>query len=132
MPYLNWKNSPVELETLPHPKRDVQLLLKLSETDMKTLTTSLEEVFSDPQAELRLELPKNWTVFWKSREGESRLLLAHPEHDTWVSTVSLDLPHGRLFLDALKELRTPGDRISPAESGAIGRVSNLDLILTLV
>lgn len=90
----------------------------------------LEEVYLRGGSELRVDLPGNWILFWKTRESESRLLLAHPQHDEWVATLALEAEHGRRVLDAVRALQM-GDVVSLSEQGAIGSISNVEVIVGL-
>ena len=88
----------------------------------------LEEVFASVGPELRIDLPDDWILFLKLREGESRLLLAHPETSAWVSTAAFERSHGEVFLRELKALR-PGTLIDVRALGDVASVSNLHLLI---
>ena len=130
MPYLNWKTREIRKTIEPHADARSTLALNLSAEERAQLLPMLEEVYAHGGAELRLDLPGEWIIFWKSRESESRLLLAHPQRDEWVATVALESEHGRRLLQRLGELGT-GDALSISELGAIGSVSNVEIILSL-
>src|SRR5438046_1151507 len=89
MPYLNWKEDSLHLETLALensiPNSAHQLKIKLNAAQVKSLSEQLEEIYLSDAVELRLSLPKGWTIFWKRREEGNRSLLAHPEAEEWVS-----------------------------------------------
>jgi len=77
---------------------------------------------------LRQDLPRNCVLFWKTRDEESRLLLAHPQKEEWVATFALEARHAREFLQALETL-TPNHSILLSAFGFCGSVSNTDLTL---
>jgi hypothetical protein len=130
MPYLNWKTRETQKRIDPHEDARSTLSLDLSEEERGILLPSLEQVFLHSGSELRLDLPSNWIIFWKTRETESRLLLAHPQQAEWVATAALEAEHGRLVTEALRNLKS-GDAFSVSELGVIGSVSNVELILSL-
>jgi hypothetical protein len=41
------------------------------------------------EQELRLDLAEGWTIFCKESQGPARMLLARPEANAWVATISL-------------------------------------------
>jgi hypothetical protein len=43
----------------------------------------------ESQTELRLDLAPGWTVFCKLAQEQCRLLMARPDHDQWVLTLSM-------------------------------------------
>src|SRR4051812_20051355 len=103
MSFLNWRESAVTAAVSPHPRRGSIMTLEVSPNDLPALIEALEEVFSSAAGELRLELPNGWTVFWKEREGESRLLLARPDAKTWIATAALTPEHGKALVGRLRE-----------------------------
>ncbi len=141
MPYLNWSKqdtgaptTPVVAETSQHPRYETQLTLKLSTESLAILQGELQTVFSEPGSELRLELPMRWTLYWKLRDGDSRLLLAHPDHESWVGSVSLNEMHSKSLLETLRAL-TPGQSYrftDLREQGSWSTVGNLEILLAVV
>lgn len=88
MPF-DWSNRPgVSLGMAGHARLETELSLQLDEQAWVDFKGELKRVFKTREAELKLVLPGNWTVYWKARSGESRVLLAHPEKDQWVGTVA--------------------------------------------
>lgn len=130
MPYLNWKNASIRQEMGPHPRLQSQLTLTLGLSERSELHARLSEVLIAEGGELRLDLPSNWAIFWKSRESESRLLLAHPQTDEWVATVALHPDHGSALLRALEACKS-GESISIGELDAVGSVSNVEIVISL-
>lgn len=141
MPYLNWKDHlPARLKPGIGPlgagehqgsSDKLRMTLAFEAELLGELLPRLREAFGAPGAtELRLDLPRNWIVFWKKREGESRLLLAHPQADEWVATVALTAEDGRLLVERL-ETMVAGQSVSLGELAATGNVSNLELTLVL-
>ncbi len=123
MPYLNWKNAaPTQLEQDVRPsassgsEREFQLRLQLSGELLQELIPQLEEIFDQQGPELRVDLPREWIVFWKLRIGESRLLMAHPQPDEWVSTLALSAVHGKRVIEALQALSS-GETVSLEKIG---------------
>src|SRR5258708_6438717 len=121
MPYLNWKEREIQKRIEPQVDARSTLTLTLSGEERAALLPLLEEVYLREGSELRVDLPENWIVFWKSRESESRLLIAHPERGEWVTTIALEAGHGRSVLESLKGL-SPGDAFSVSEHGVVGSV----------
>src|SRR3954463_4939198 len=100
MPYLNWKSSPLKQEVKPRPNRPGEPVVMGSGADSMSmeleisaealaaeLLPSLKGTFEEGGGELRVDLPQEWSLFWKLREGESRALIAHPAKDQWVGTL---------------------------------------------
>lgn len=136
MPYLNWKNSTsqqlvqdVLTAQASGGSREFQLSLKLSGDLVQELIPQLEDIFNQGGPELRIDLPKEWIMFWKLRTGESRVLMAHPQQDEWVSTMALNATHGKKLIDALKALQS-GQTVSIESLGSVGPVSNVDVLIT--
>ena len=143
MPYLDWaaqlqvlsesdsplKDSGSHDGSAPSSKKLLTLdLSRLADSDV--LLQSLEDLMGRPHSELRLSLPKNWTVFWKLRhEGESRLLAAHPEENTWVGTVSFASELMERVIHFLKTRESEALLLS--ELGVMSSISNFDLKLRL-
>src|SRR6185295_131688 len=104
MPFLNWRElSEVKATVSPHPRRGSIMSLEVPAAAQAELARALEDVYSRAAGELRLELPNGWTIFWKEREGESRLLLAHPDEKTWIATAALTAEHGQAVSRRLVE-----------------------------
>ena len=141
MPYLNWK-EPKEGKSSAHSMRPLpagsegrsQMGLSFTGEEVQLLIPYLEEIFFRGGYELRMDLFGGWTVFWKSRESGSRLLLAHPEHQEWVATVALEPALGQKLIERLKELMA-GQSLSIHELGeelgiefySLGAVSNVEI-----
>jgi hypothetical protein len=157
MPYLNWKEHRIG-HSMEHTgsgsgRADglsvARMQLDLDSAELEVLVQQLEQVFAPAEqsgsagneshfssmaAELRVDLPDQWIVFWKKRASDTRLLLAHPQEDEWVATAALEETHGQNLVSALKKLSS-GQGISIHELGAdlyeSGSVNNLELRLTL-
>lgn len=128
MPYLDWSSRDVRVESRPHPKRDAELLLAFPETELLELVSEVERILAVPSAELKLTLPSGWTLYWKLRDSESRVLLAHPETDLWVVTLALEAALLSVVLERLRGLGT-GASFRISELTPLGRVTNLELVL---
>ena len=81
--------------------------------------------------ELRLDLPKNWAIFWKTRPEESRLLLAHPQENEWVVTAALEADHARKLTEAIARAQN-GSVIELSRMGPVGGVSNVELRICVI
>jgi hypothetical protein len=128
MPFLNWRELNVSQRVEPHPRREKLLDLGFPAASLPELVSALEDVFARAQGELRLELPEGWTVFWKEREGESRLLLAHPTEGAWVATAALSREDGLRLVSALRALE-PGQALELGSVATVARMSNVELRL---
>lgn len=66
--------------------------LLLSGEQLRELAAALDELASSPYGEVRVEATTqqsgapDWVIYWKLKEGETKLLLAHPELGQWVGT----------------------------------------------
>ena len=126
MPFLSWKEETLSQELIPKSDGFV-MTLALSPEHRKVLLASLTDVFARPRSELRLELPQDWVIFWKLREGDSRLLIAHPAETEWVATVALGASDAEAFLTDLNA-RTEIPLKPPTGRGFF--TSNFELVLT--
>jgi hypothetical protein len=135
MPYLNWKEAGAQLEqkVAPHGAHGGEkqhLMLSFTAELRGQLLAFLRETFEAGagKAELRLDLPHNWIVFWKLRDGESRLLIAHPQPEEWVATAALTESHGSDLIQRLEALQT-GQSLVVGELAPTGSVSNVEISL---
>ncbi len=73
-----------------------------------------------------------WTLYWKvqTATGPSRLLLAHPNKDEWVATLSLDAPMLQQVTQALAAQVARGT-IRIETLGALHWSSNFHLVFEL-
>lgn len=139
MPYLNWESSRV-----PHTLHSASavgsaipvLELELQGAQLEELVQELEAVFKlstsdNLSQELRLKLSDPWTLFWKMREGENRILVAHPETETWVGTLALEPISAGKLISALKIMEVRQSWII-TDLFSIARLSNLNLKITRV
>jgi hypothetical protein len=94
------------------------------------LLPALQSTFEQGAGELRLDLPQEWSLFWKLREGESRVLVAHPSTDQWVGTLALEKPFAEKLIARLLVLST-GQDLRIGSVAAVSGVSNLELTLKL-
>lgn len=118
MPFLNWRRQTLKQEVLPHSTLQNQLKLTLDVPSLAALVDSLHGTFERGEGELRLDLPQGWILFWKVREGDSRLLLAHPQKDEYVTTAALRLDHGQRVVADLRALQAGGE-VRVAELGIL-------------
>lgn len=131
MPYVKWIDAGIELGVAAHPKSGTELKLFLPEDRVIELKEAWLGLVDQPGSELRIDLPKGWTLFWKSREGDARALLAHPDAESWVGTVVLDPERGRAFALALDRLSTEGVAWETSSITGLNRLSNLAVSLEL-
>ncbi|MCM2323279.1 MAG: hypothetical protein NDJ90_08445 [Oligoflexia bacterium] len=133
-PTLNWKSDTVASLENPRTSERGQrtvLHLRVPAERLGRLATEIQEVLSEEEREVRLELPREWLLFWKRREEESRLLLAHPEAEVWVATVALEAAHARALIACFGSAGR-GDSITVGELGRVGEVSNLEVVISVV
>lgn len=112
------------------------LELELQGAQLEELVQELEAVFKlstsdNLSQELRLKLSDPWTLFWKMREGENRILVAHPETETWVGTLALEPISAGKLISALKIMEVRQSWII-TDLFSIARLSNLNLKITRV
>lgn len=131
MPYLNWKETQLRKSVSERERGRSVLQLAVSVSDAQALAESLSAIYSAEAGvgpELRVDLPDEWILFFKLRESESRLLLAHPQKDEWVSTLALEREHGAKVIGALRALRS-GEKIEVHALGSVGGVSNVNILI---
>ncbi len=138
MAFLNLTEEDVIIQRDAHPKFETQLTVKLRGKELDQLKVGLTDLLlaasgggSTSKAELRVDFPQKWTVFWKIRESETRLLLAHPDQDSWVGTVSLTIAHCEALVQRLEQ---EGD-LNPVVVSTFGptsRMGNLEVIIVPV
>jgi hypothetical protein len=131
MPYLNWRDAPVQSEVIHSEDGVARLKLRVPADLRSALLNLLKETFREGAGELRLDLPRNWAFFWKLRDEESRILIAHPQQDEWVATFALEPAHAIAFLERFDQL-TVSQSILLSSLGPCGPISNTDLTLELV
>lgn len=107
------------------PKR--VLSLSLTREKLRELHAALGEIREKEGSELRSELPKGWTVFWKIRSGESRFFVARPEVDQWVATLALSSAHFEWIRSQMAD--GVGGALSRFEP--ISRMSNFEVVLAV-
>lgn len=135
--------------------REYELTIEMSAARRDALLERLREVLSSPEksgaesgagfgsglgTELRLDLPREWIVFWKLREGESRILMAHPAEKQWVASINLEPSHALSLLRALAACvpgvpgapGSPGGTVEIGALGTVGEVSNAEVRIRVV
>ncbi len=128
MPYLDWSRTVRTLEVESHPQLKNQIQLSLNADESLALVANLIEVFGPEGGELRLKVSENWVLFWKRRESENRVLLAHPDVNAWVGTIALDAESGKRLFSALQTL-AEGQSLVLSEWVSLAKMSNLELII---
>ena len=131
MPTLSWNKSPDQLAFKPHERFELELTLPLASSELSELCAALRALpgSSSATVELRHVVSREWTLFWKVREGESRSLLAHPELDQWVGTLALTSDDLLVLIEKLE--RNSGGAVRLSETVSVAWISNFDLILTV-
>ena len=132
MPYLNFAEKKIELKKFPHPRFETQLAMQIGATELAVLKDGLSNLLlseNPERVELRLDLPTKWTLFWKLREGETRMLLAHPEEDSWVATLAMTRNHCEAIIGAFSKLSDVPQILS--QLGTTSRISNFELTVSL-
>ena len=134
MPYLNWKTAEfaangaqsITKKVTEVTDRKYLLELVISRPQALELQEALAPIFGQARGELRVDLPDGWIIFWKNRDSESRLLLAHPAETEWVATVALDPALASLLLTNLSSSAQ-----LPLVSHSGQSVSNLELLIKI-
>lgn len=128
MPYLAWKKGGDELRLSEHPRLGSQLLIRLSASEREDLLREFGALLDSSSRELRIDASSGCTVFFKTRESESRALLAHPERENWVATLAFEPADLRRLVS---ELQRPTGTVSLSQLMTLGGLSNLELVLEL-
>lgn len=115
------------IEVQPHLTLQTRLIVTLSSEARDFLLENFSAFLSDPAMELKIELPSNWTLYFKCKRGQARLFLAKPQAGVWVGSAEIDPEHGERVRQAIAAL-TVGAVYSIAESEAVHPLSNLDLV----
>ncbi len=132
MAYLNWKKKPVSHEVHPHFRFEKELRVRLTPVEIEELAHELENVFApESSVELRIDFQTEWTLFWRARDSESRLLVAHPEHQEWVATLALERGNGLELVRRLRQI-SAGDSITLSEIFPVAIVSNFELVVVRI
>lgn len=132
MPYLALNDSQISVSVDEQvPAFEKRLALELKPETQGVLIQALENLIERPSSELRLELPQGWTVFWKLRSGESRMLLAHPDLNTWVGTIALSELDLRAWISELRNMTQTSLPTTLSRIVTFGAFSNLDIEVRL-
>ena len=132
MAHVNWKTQGIGLTKTAHPTLHNQLELALPADQLAQLAQSLAEAFAPGGAELRLELPQNWTIYWKPKTGLSRLQLAHPLENQWVATVHLTQEHGARLIASLTAMASTAEPLVVSRLGAMAPLVNFELVIAKI
>lgn len=136
MPHLDWKSKqPLEvmLQREDHPEREHLLTIRMDSMHWTHWSRTLVELLDDPNpsAELKSEWPNGWTIYWKNRDEDSRVLLAHPEESLWVATVAWNRTEAPALREALGQLAA-GRALSLFNFQGISFLSNLEIRFELL
>ncbi len=135
MPFLDWGEKPVSLAVSHQSAQQTEVVLGLSQELLAELLQELIDLYAGDEGgatrELRLVLPQNWVLFWKSRGEGARLLVAHPASQEWVGTLALSIEWANRLLRVLKELPV-GKTVALGQLSGVHGVSNLGLTIRLM
>lgn len=123
MSYRNFTKKEITIEILDHPQFETLVSLTLAPQDRHELVEALIEVKNLETKELRVDFASLLTLFFKIREGESRLLVARPELNTCVGTLALSASHLSLLIDQLKNSNT----VDVRHLETVNRMSNFEV-----
>jgi len=128
---MDWKAKQpdaLNLQRDDHPEREHLLVIRMDSAHWGEWIRTLTELLSDPNpsAELKSEWPGGWTIYWKNRDDDSRVLLAHPDENLWVATIAWKRDAAGSLLEALLRL-SPGERLSLLEFEGVSFLSNLEI-----
>lgn len=120
--------------------------LRLSAEQLRAFAESLGELASSPYGEVRVEAVSerpgeqsgapDWVIYWKLKEGETKLLLAHPELGQWVGTCAFSAAVASAFTRRILAL-APATRLDLRDPellaiAPVTRTSNFDLEIECV
>lgn len=124
MAFLNFTARPIQIEKTSHPLYKTHFKMRIAPPEREEIISKLRDLTENVGSELRVDFPGEVTFFWKLREEESRLLLAHPEKEVWVATLALTHEHLQVWLNEIKELSGP---VFLSELKKLGKFSNLEV-----
>lgn len=128
MPYLNWKeDAELKITKEPHAEHQNQLEATLPQARMNELADDLERAFTAGAPELKVDLPGQLTIYFKTKTGLSRMQLAHPQQGVWVASVHLTVDHGAKLIAAMRDQNLPA--ITVSKMGSMGAINNLEVVL---
>jgi len=88
-----------------HDEYQKCLVFKLDESQNEHLCQWIEHVLQSNRLCYSV-LSVNWKLNWKVEAIKSKVLLAHPEKDDWVATVSLTKSDFEDWLQSLKQKKS--------------------------
>jgi hypothetical protein len=129
---LNFLSGTVGLNKATHPWLQCQLELQFPQSELQQLESALISVYQGTETEARLLLPSSWTVYFKKRDSDSQLFLAHPAPDTWVATCALNPALAEALVLAVQDLLGTGTEFHLSRLkhvGKVNRLSNLEVLI---
>ena len=124
MSFRNFSHRDVKIEIQQHARFESMMVVHLSSEVKAELIEALKEVVDGKTNELRVDLPNQMTLFFKVREGDSRILVARPETDILVGTLALLKNHMDLLIS---QLSVPEVSIDITKVASVHRLSNLEV-----
>ncbi len=88
---------------------DYEIEIKLNQDEAMKLADFLDPLLKGKDRWLRLpEIQMDgktqaWVLYWRLREGESRLLLAHPYKTEWLGTLALQHQNAEQVIDKIRK-----------------------------
>lgn len=130
MPFLNFLERAIAVEMAPHPKLQTVVTMVFESREAAEHAQGLEGLLAPEaptSAELRVDYPQGFTVFWKLRDGESRFFLAHPEKEAWVATLALSRDHLEAIAKAFHG--SAADPLDLSTLSVVSKMSNVEIRL---
>ncbi len=140
MAYFNWKDRKIQprIDPVESAADRWRMALTMVEGEWGEFLQGLEGLSREEFQEFRVDLPGDWILFCKVRplgSVESRLLVAHPQEEQWVASLSLSRSHlealierMRLDLGELKGNALHFSSIAEERGVKIGHPSNLEVM----
>lgn len=112
----------------PHARFETEFVFYLKNDESSQIMGFLKKVTQRERREYRLSIEpqskEDWTLFWKiSPSTSSRALLAHPEPQEWVATVSLT----EEAFESLFEFLDRGQSFDLSDACPLEKLSNFHL-----
>lgn len=122
----------IAYQILPHPIWKQELVFKLKPEEFETIAKFLPTALEQREVQMELDSAQcrnedrrneTWNLYWKVKEGQSRVLLAHPEPSVWVGTVFLE----KSQMKAVQEKLLQKEPFSLEQTGPLYHLGNLHL-----
>lgn len=112
-----------------HPRWNQEGVLSLRPEHGPLLAAWWERILSghDVWVTLPLIAGQEWRLLFKQKEGDNRILLAHPDANSWVMTVALTTPTHQEIIETLKGSQDVSIERIASRHAPLSRVSNAHL-----